>query len=186
MTINHRQNASELNPPTQFYLVRRRIFISSTIFYSKALASCHSNLFDTTTWVSDHSAVISWPNVQWFGLFRFVYRIYSDSLSLWFGNRFPTGEPLLLGCYSTSRGNRIPSFRSNVSPSSSKVEAEDVSTLEDKDNMLPRNVGTLLPFDVALYPRRAESSAAPLRKPKSCFPVTHTRITYNYDYPYFF
>lgn len=30
------------------------------------------------------------------------------------------------------------------------AEAEDVSSLEDKDSILPRNVGTLLTFDVAL------------------------------------
>lgn len=162
-----------------------RISISSNLFYSKALASCHTNLFDSTTWVSDHSAVISWPNVHWFSNFRFVYRIYSDSLSLWFGNRFPTWESLLLGYDAASRGSWIPSFRSNISPSSSRVEPEDVSTLEDKDTVLPRNVGTLVPFDVELYPRRAESSAVPLRKSQSYFRVTHTRITYNHDFPYF-
>jgi hypothetical protein len=123
----------------RLYLVRRRISISSTLFYSKALASCHSNLFDSTTWVSDHS-------VQWFGLFRCVYRIYSDSLSLWFGNRFPTGESLLLGYDAASRGNRILPFRSNISPSSSKVEAEDVSTLEDRTICCPETSEHCYPF----------------------------------------
>jgi hypothetical protein len=39
-----------------------------------------------------------------------------------------------------------------------KEEFLDISTLEDEDNLLPRNVGNRLSSDTASYPRRREFS----------------------------
>jgi hypothetical protein len=43
----------------------------------------------------------------------------------------------------------------------------DISTPEDKDITLPRNVGIQLASDTASYPRKNGSSATPLRNPRN-------------------
>jgi len=63
---------------------------------------------------------------------------------------------VLLGCDAASLGNLIPTFHSSLMSSSSKVEmlkkTLDISTHEDEDTTLPRNVGIRLPADAASYP----------------------------------
>jgi hypothetical protein len=48
----------------------------------------------------------------------------------------------------------------------------DFLTLEDGTDRLSRNVGTELPLNAALYPRRAQISSTWRRKPE----ITHTYI----------
>jgi hypothetical protein len=93
----------------------------------------------------------------------------------------------LLGYNAASSGNPLPTFRDNVSVSSSRGRSprrkpsdvsrqrigpifkgqevqEDFLTLEDETDTLSRNVGKGLPVDAALYPRRGQISSASRRK----------------------
>jgi hypothetical protein len=62
----------------------------------------------------------------------------------------------ILGCYTASNGNPLPTFRDNISVPSSTVKKSkessflfflDFLTLEDGTDTLCRNVGKGLPFD---------------------------------------
>jgi hypothetical protein len=61
----------------------------------------------------------------------------------------------LLGYYAVSSGNSLPTFRDNVSVSSSRVKKSkkllflDFLTLENATNTLSLNVGKGLPLDTA-------------------------------------
>jgi hypothetical protein len=87
----------------------------------------------------------------------------------------------LLGCNVASSGNPLPTFRDNISVPFSRVKKSlhkplvslagfllflDFLALEDRTDTLSRNVGKGLPFDAALYSRRAQISSASRRKPE--------------------
>jgi hypothetical protein len=59
----------------------------------------------------------------------------------------------LLGCYAVSNGNRLPTFRENMSVPYLRVKKSDASlnflTLEDGSDTLSRNFGKGLPLDAA-------------------------------------
>ena len=58
----------------------------------------------------------------------------------------------LLRYYAASCGNCLPTFRNNVSIPSARVRSprrKGLLTLEDKTDMLSRNVGKQLPHDAA-------------------------------------
>jgi hypothetical protein len=84
--------------------------------------------------------------------------IYKRLISVISGFRRDADEICaLLECYGASNGNPLPSFRDNVWVPSARVKKFkkntllflNFCTLEDRTDMLSRNVGKGLPFDAA-------------------------------------
>jgi hypothetical protein len=72
----------------------------------------------------------------------------------------------LLGYYTAYSRSSLPTFRDSTSVLSSRVSKWISWPLKIQSDRLSRNVGKELPLHAAWYPRRAQISSTPWRKPE--------------------